>query len=142
MRDSILILILIGISVLTVIGFNTIYAYDSAYFFMCEIVEVEPFYNCDRKWIVVLENKILLTIPNNKTVFGYAVHDNILNDLPISAVYPEIMGHDDKEWLVIGLLINDHCWDGVCYPLLWHEIKHLICNCNWHLDMKQMRDYQ
>jgi len=106
---------------------------------ICAIIAASPYYDCEQEWVVLIHDKYSIkSVYTDSWVSGYAVSDNWLDRKPIGLYHPELAQYNDKEWLSIGKLKRDSCWDDRCYPLLWHEMKHLKCNCNWHYDMTSM----
>ncbi len=107
---------------------------------ICEILKIEPFYNCDNKWIFITNNEITIKDPLGQWVLGYGVYDEFIQnwDMSICNFYPGFreMGlqYCEMEWGGIGTYEDDLCYSGRCLTHLQHEIKHLQCDCNWHKD--------
>jgi len=102
---------------------------------ICALTSVSPYYDCDEKWVIVLEDTQMIRWDDMDPIAGLAVFADVVEDFPISESHPTITGMDDLEWLAIGKVKRDTCYDGICFPVLWHEMKHLMCDCNWHEDM-------
>ena len=103
---------------------------------ICAITFVSPYYDCDEKWILVFEDTLIIPSNHDVPVVGHAVDTTILPHNPISQFYPSIRFNDHREWLAVGIVERDACYNGICYSVLWHEIKHLMCDCDWHEDME------
>jgi len=87
---------------------------------ICALTLEAPFYDCSEQWTIEIHDSLFLQDPNGYWVTGYADYKN------------NVIG--------IGTARMDSCWDGRCLPLLWHELKHLQCDCNWHEKLKPTRD--
>ena len=105
---------------------------------MCAIVGLSPVeVDCDNQWVVVQDTEIAIPLGGK----GIAVYNP--NYLPITEFYPDIeKQYQNKPYIVVANLVHDNCWSEVetdetvnCIPLLWHEIKHQVCTCNWHEDL-------
>ena len=102
---------------------------------ICVITSVSPYYDCDEKWVIVLEDSLIVPSVYDEPVTGYAIDATLIESYPISLTYPTIKNMDNLEWLVVGNTKRDACFDGICFPVLWHEMKHLMCDCDWHENM-------
>ena len=102
---------------------------------ICAITSVSPYYDCGESWIIVLEDSPTVPSVHDESVTGYAIDATLLECYPISETYPTIKNKDSYEWLVIGKTKRDACFDGICLPVLWHEMEHLMCDCDWHKNM-------
>ena len=83
--------------------------------------------------------------PTGKTVRGLA----IIHGKPIQGYwslcshFPQFMEIDrnlcDKNWLIYSdRAVNDGCYQPLgCMSVMWHEIKHLKCDCDWHKNLKR-----
>ena len=108
---------------------------------MCVIVGLSPLeVDCDNKWLLVQDTKQMVDSPSHGWVSGLAMYD--IKNHPISEFYPELEEYDDLRWMTVGNVRQDYCWNDVmtdepvnCIPIIWHEIKHQICTCNWHEDL-------
>lgn len=96
--------------------------------------------NCDEKWIMVyLPDMTFVQEPVTEDwPAGYAIHlwKEDGQTYSICNTFPEVREFGDgfcsSKWFVIGNIKLDSCWNDKCLPLIWHELKHLICECNWH----------
>ena len=107
------------------------------------IIEEPPFYNLTEYWIIAYSpEQMTVKDLSNEWSFGFA-YWGIDNNTSICNMFPEIEKFNacSDEWLMIGGLKGDGCWDGNCITLLWHEMKHLLCDCDWHKNMKSQIDY-
>ena len=102
---------------------------------MCAIVGLSPVeVDCDNQWLLIQDTQIMVPPFNDK---GIAIYN--YTKYPVSKYYPELAEYDDLRWIAVADLAHDNCWNDVmtdeptgCLPLIWHEIKHQICTCNWH----------
>ena len=105
---------------------------------MCAIVGLSPVeVDCDNQWVVVQDTEIVVEASNGK---GIAVYD--YDKYPITDYYNVTKEFENKRWIAVADLKQDNCWaeemtdpPSNCIPLIWHEIKHQICTCNWHEDL-------
>ena len=110
---------------------------------MCSLIPTEPFYDCEENWIIVWTDDLLtIQAPNHRYYSGFAYHtitEKTYDDINVCNFFPKTIEFSPKDcwdkWLAIGNAKIDSCWDNKCLPLLWHELKHLECSCNWHEDM-------
>jgi len=105
--------------------------------FMCSILALSPLVvDCDTQWVVIEDTRILIFNTNK----GIAVYN--YTALPITTAYPDAPAkYDGYRWMASANLRHDNCWADEwmpvptnCIPIIWHEIKHQICVCNWHED--------
>jgi len=109
----------------------------------CALIDYEPFYDCSKHWIITWSYEAKTVKPHNgDTVLGFAFFD--LNQkwdkkISVCAYFPLIIEKQKEacwdDWIMIGNSMFDGCYEGKCNTLLWHELKHLLCYCNWHKDM-------
>lgn len=103
---------------------------------MCALIGIAPFYDCDEKWLVVVENSLFIkSAYTDQWVAGYAIPKQYVKEYPISKYYSHVKGGDSFKWMVIGSIKQDSCWNEKCLPLFKHEARHLMCNCGWHDNM-------
>jgi len=101
---------------------------------MCAIVGLSPVeVDCDTQWLLIQDDQIMVPTGGK----GIAVYD--FKKFPVSEYYPELAEYDNLRWMAVANLNQDNCWNDImtdeptgCLPLIWHEIKHQICTCNWH----------
>ena len=106
-------------------------------------IEEQPYYNLTEYWIVVVSpDQIVVQDLSDEWSFGFAYWD-IEDTSSICNMIPDVEKYDacGDEWLMVGSNKVDGCWDGNCIPLLWHEMRHLLCDCQWHKNMTQERVY-
>ena len=103
---------------------------------MCAIVGLSPVeVDCDNQWVLIQDSEIFIPVINTKVL---AVYD--IDKFPITDFYPDVEEkYKNKRWMSVADLKHDNCWAEEmtdpptnCIPLIWHEIKHQICTCNWH----------
>jgi len=132
-------LILLAI-IIAIIIIPDVYSEDSKKAFvtrMYALIEEPPYYNSTENWIIVYSpDEIVVKDLTEKWYFGFAYWD-ITNHTSICNMFPEleIFNACGDEWIMIGNIKGDNCWDGNCISLLNHELKHLLCDCNWHENM-------
>jgi len=108
---------------------------------MCVIVGLSPVeVDCDNKWLLIQDTEIMVNSPHKGWVSGLAVYD--FKNNPVSEFYPELEEYNDLRWMSVGKVTQDYCWNIEeteepvnCIPIIWHEIKHQVCTCNWHKDL-------
>ena len=106
---------------------------------MCAIIGLSPVeVDCDNKWLLIQDTEMMVNSPLHGWVSGLAMYD--IENYPISEFYPELgTEYDNLRWMSVAKVKLDYCWNDVmtdepvnCIPIIWHEIKHQICTCNWH----------
>ena len=103
--------------------------------------------NCDEKWIMIIMNSTMVQLPDETWAGAYLVPGYVGDGEKYSVCnfLPQIRNFGDEhcswKWFVIGSDKTDSCWNKVCYPLIWHEIMHLLCTCNWHLGLTNQWGY-
>jgi len=109
---------------------------------MCAIVGLSPVeVDCNTQWLLIQEDSFVAPFINeNGMMFYYkgtAVYNYSKN--PVGDTYPELSEYNNLRWINVADLKQDNCWNDVmteeptgCLPLIWHEIKHQVCTCNWH----------
>lgn len=105
------------------------------------LIDEPPYYNSTEYWIIVYSaDQITVRDLSGELTFGFA-YWGIDHDTSICNMFPEIKKFNacGDEWLMIGNIKGDGCWDGKCMSLLQHEIKHLLCDCDWHENMTPER---
>src|SRR3970282_894824 len=86
-----------------------------------------PYYDCSQEWdIVIYDGKI----PNAERALGRAIYKNGIfedtNIIQLSHGYKDRIG----KW--------DHLMNGG--GVLWHEILHMKCKCDWHSHWDVLRE--
>ena len=103
---------------------------------MCAIVGLSPVeVDCDNQWVLVQDSGIFLPVMGTKGLSAYDI-----DKFPITDFYPDVEEkYQNKRWMAVADLKQDNCWNDEmtdeptnCIPLIWHEIKHQVCTCNWH----------
>ena len=106
---------------------------------MCAIVGLSPVeVDCNTQWLLIQDDQIMVATGDK----GVAVYN--FTKFPVSNYYPELVEYDNLRWIAVADLVRDNCWNDVmtdkptgCLPLIWHELKHQICTCNWHENLVQ-----
>lgn len=102
-------------------------------------------WDCSEYWGVVYYYDVwTIQAPNDKWLSGFAVYGPLVKDGEVWSLchfFPEIRFTEEEicslKWVAVGTNKLDGCWNYVCYPLIWHELKHLACECDWHDGMPQ-----
>ena len=109
---------------------------------MCAIVGLSPVeVDCNTQWLLIQEDSFVAPFRNENGMITYykgtAVYDYARN--PVGNTYPELSEYNNLRWINVANLKQDNCWNEEmteeptgCIPLIWHEIKHQVCTCNWH----------
>ncbi len=110
---------------------------------MCAIVGLSPVeVDCNDKWLLVQEDNIVVPFRDETGQIQYFKGTSVYNykKNPVSDTYPELGNeYDNMRWMNVAKLKQDNCYNTEmteeptgCIPLIWHEIKHQICTCDWH----------
>jgi len=117
---------------------------------MCAVPMNGTAYDCSEYWAMVYYPDMgSIQGPEDKGWFsGFAVHGEYVNDgekWSICKFFPKIRDSSEEncsikwfaaiKWFAVGKYKQDGCWNEICLPLVWHEMKHLACECNWHENM-------
>jgi len=112
---------------------------------MCAIVGLSPVeVDCNTQWLLIQDDNMFAPFINEDDMISYhkgtAVYNYTRN--PVGDTYPELSEYNNLRWMNVANLKQDNCWNEEmteeptgCIPLIWHEIKHQICTCNWHEDL-------
>lgn len=89
---------------------------------ICALTFVSPYYDCSEKWDIQIYDDTVNKIPHTRGAIGTASWDrNVFTDREkISLVH----NYKEREG------IHDHYLKGG--GVLWHEILHMKCKCDWH----------
>lgn len=96
-----------------------------AIIFICSILSLNPVeVDCDNQWQIVFYDQEIIDTPYFIKSMGYAWYEKQL-DYGI-----EPFTHNGK-------IINAGIGNGTIAiedgdPIIWHEIRHLMCECTWH----------
>ncbi len=99
-------------------------------------------------WTIVQVNSTVFQDISRTSVYGYAVHTSNLagiNDptYQVCTRFPQVNqtvyeGQDVCKFMytVIGINTPETCYVPYpCMSVLEHELKHLKCECNWHVNL-------
>jgi len=106
----------------------------------CALIDYEPFYDCSEHWIITWSYEVKVVTPKGyDPALGYAFFDlDPAHDekLSVCSYFPLIIEKQKEacwdDWIMLGNQMFDGCYEGKCNTLLWHELKHLLCQCDWH----------
>jgi len=103
-------------------------------------------HNCDEHWIIgYFPDKRNIQTPDEEWGSAFAIPGDIPKEhkYSICQFIPQLEQYGEEvctwNWLIIGNIKVDSCWDEQCQPLLWHELRHLKCDCDWHENMTSTR---
>ncbi len=91
---------------------------------MCSILSLSPVeVDCDDKWLFVFYDEKFIKTPYGIEAMGYSW-------------YEEQRKYGVKPILIVGHMIDAGIGSGIKgpdgVPIIWHEIRHLMCECSWH----------
>ena len=113
---------------------------------ICAITDKAPYYNCNEKWAVVIHDMWAIQClgDNYWTIGGCAVWDQnpkykcalkYLKNQTIDEGCQRVIDNPilrNHKYIEISTITKDSYGNS----LVWHELKHLICKCDWHKDLK------
>ena len=95
------------------------------YIFMCVILSLNPVeVDCNNEWLIVFYNQTSIQTPYGIPAGGYAWYPEQL-EYKINPFYMNIRGQTS----IINAGISIQKYDEHGWPILWHEIVHLIWEC-------------
>lgn len=87
---------------------------------ICALTFMAPYYDCSEQWDINVYDTKLIDCGSSKEVLGCASYDRLFGNDKVDLVqnHYETMGkHTPK-------LKHE--------SILWHELLHLTCQCDWH----------
>lgn len=89
---------------------------------ICALTMVSPYYDCNSEWNIIIYDETTDKIPGSSSAIGSATWTkNMLSEkgqIELVHNYKDLKGK------------RDHLLKGG--GVLWHEILHMKCKCNWH----------
>ena len=112
---------------------------------ICAITDKAPYYNCNEKWGLVIHDMWAIQClgDNYWTIGGCAVWGMNVQDECVRKAFANqtldegcqrLVAEVDlwgKKYIEISTITKDSYGNS----LVWHELKHLMCECNWHKDL-------
>ena len=114
---------------------------------ICAITDKAPYYNCNEKWGLVIHDMWAIQClgDNYWTIGGCAVwntdlqypcldYENDTYDTYKNESCKILLSHAElwgKKYIEISTITKDSYGNS----LVWHELKHLLCSCDWHKDL-------
>lgn len=92
---------------------------------MCKITEEAPYYDCDVTWIMIY-------LPSTYSVNKYCLQEDAVG-LSWAAVGCAFIPYDQDKESVLFIVGSEHGNKShTGQSVLTHELKHMICKCNFH----------
>jgi len=83
---------------------------------ICALTMISPYYDCSEKWNIIIYDG---NIPDSENALGTAMYDTPYGkEIELVSKHSSSTGVHDKMLKGGGVL--------------WHEILHMYCKCNWH----------
>ena len=108
---------------------------------MCAVPMNGTAYDCSEHWAMVYYPDMhAVQAPDERWFSGFAVIEDYEDEeqYSICNFFPKIRESSEDncsiKWFAVGKYKRDICYDGQCYPLVWHEMKHLAQG-KWHENM-------
>jgi len=98
---------------------------------ICALTLISPYYDCNNEWDIIIYDKTTDIIPGTDKAIGSASYSRPIFDKPAIGLV-----HDYKER--VGKW--DHMTKGG--GVLWHEILHMKCKCDWHARWDVLEDIE
>ncbi len=86
---------------------------------ICALTMLSPYYDCSEKWNIVIYEEEYDHIPDTENAIGTAMYHS-----PFGKEIELVYNHQTAKGL------HDHMLKGG--GVLWHEVLHMYCGCNWH----------
>jgi len=110
---------------------------------ICSLTEDAPYYDCDISWIVAWSYEAESVIASDGEEYLGVSYRNLNPQkhakMSVCTFFPIITDKKPEvcwdDWIMIGNAKYDSCYERNCITLLWHELKHLVCQCSWHKDL-------
>ena len=127
---------------------------------ICQLTNLEPYYDCPEsvdgyfdasgeEWMIFTLKEHLFPDPVGVSVYGFAIYSdepdkkiNPVDPLSLCAFFPAFNGTDtcSMNYMVIGSDQPPTCYSPYpCTSVFEHELKHLICKCDWHEGLESKR---
>ena len=86
---------------------------------ICALTFMAPYYDCSEQWDINVYDTEFIKC-GSKEVLGCATYDRLFGNNKIDLV----QNHDERVGLHTPKLKHE--------SILWHELIHLKCKCDWH----------
>jgi len=127
---------------------------------ICELTNLEPYYDCPEsvdgyfdasgeEWMVFELDDMMFPDPVGTFVYGFAIYSDtpgvkipVDDELSLCAFFPNFNGTDtcSMNYMAIGKDTPLTCYSPYpCMTVFEHELKHLICKCDWHEGLEAKR---
>ena len=99
---------------------------------ICSLTNVEPYYNCSKKWTVFLYDEEFPQICNENIAPGLASH----SCTKLVTYDNQVLSADIHLGTEHGAQTEFPFPDGPEFQtILYHELQHAICGCTWHAEL-------
>lgn len=99
---------------------------------ICSLTNVEPYYNCSKKWTIFLHDEEFPQICNENIAPGLASH----SCTKLVTYDNQVLSADIHLGTEHGAQTEFPFPDGPEFQtILYHELQHAICGCTWHAEL-------
>ena len=99
---------------------------------ICSLTNVEPYYNCSKKWTIFLYDEEFPQICNENIAPGLASH----SCTKLVTYDNQVLSADIHLGTEHGAQTEFPFPDGPEFQtILYHELQHAICGCTWHAEL-------
>ncbi len=99
---------------------------------ICSLTNVEPYYNCSKRWTIFLYDEEFPQICNENIAPGLASH----SCTKLVTYDNQVLSADIHLGTEHGAQTEFPFPDGPEFQtILYHELQHAICGCTWHAEL-------
>ena len=99
---------------------------------ICSLTNVEPYYNCSKKWTIFLYDEEFPQVCNENIAPGLASH----SCTKLVTYDNQVLSADIHLGTEHGAQTEFPFPDGPEFQtILYHELQHAICGCTWHAEL-------
>jgi len=99
---------------------------------ICSLTNVEPYYNCAKKWTIFLYDEEFPQVCNENIAPGLASH----SCTKLVTYDNQVLSADIHLGTEHGAQTEFPFPDGPEFQtILYHELQHAICGCTWHAEL-------